>query len=429
MTSILLRYQRSFQGLPPAVWSLALVMLVNRSGAMVIPFLSLYLAHEMGWGELFAGKSIAVYGAGACVGAYLGGRLAACIGAQRVQQYSLLGNAIGLCVLSMMDTKASILVTLFCLSVVSEAFRPANVTAICESVPDHLQRRAFALNRMAINLGFTLGPAIGGVLAGISYSMLFYVDAASCIGAAFVLIRSKHLGRCHKARPAEVHNVLDNADGMTLVRPFHFAAFLGLSLLVFLIFFQLMSTYPIYLRNQLGMLEWQIGSLMSINTLMIVAFEMVLVESMQKYQSLSVMALGVFILCEGFALLSVGGGAGIAIAALVVWTIGEMMVMPVMMTFVAQSCKPNHRSRRIGVYSTTLSVAFVLAPLLGAWCYSIYPAFIWWLAALIGPIASLGLLQLRFEIDRGCGVNEPSVVQSREQAIRELRVDMIDPHV
>ena len=412
-------------------------MLVNRSGAMVMAFLSIYLSQELQWGDRFAGNAIAVYGAGAVVGSFIGGRLSSTVGAFRVQQASLVGTAIGFVVLSQMESKASVLGTLFVVSVAAESLRPANVTAIAESVPTPLQRRAFALNRLALNLGFTFGPAIGGLLAHYSYKLLFFADGASCMAAAVLLTTMHGTEPKNSSDSASFsHESCASTGSSELASTKQFACFVGLSFVVFLIFFQLLSTYPIFLRNHYAMAEWQIGLLFSINTLIIVAVEMALIDSLRRFRDLRIIAVGTLLTCEGFALLSFGNSYHYAIIALVVWTFGEMIAMPTMMAYVARSSLAKVRAKRIGTYSTTVAFGFVVAPLVGSWCYAIHPRLIWWIAAGLGPIVWFGYIRIdsfdpspMFTSNQDGITTGNTIRTARELSIRETRMERVEPFV
>ena len=437
MRPLISHYRRSFEGLPRSTWILSLVMLVNRSGAMVMAFLSIYFSHELGWGERFAGIAIAVYGVGAVVGSYLGGRLSTLIGAFRVQQASMMGSAFGFLALSQMDSKSSVLTTLFLVSIATEALRPANVISIADSVPPGLQRRAFALNRLAINLGFTFGPAIGGLLAQYSYTLLFVGDATSCLAAAALLtgLRRAEMRRTSLGN-AKSYKESETEETSSFTNATQFACFIGTTFVVFVIFFQLLSTYPIFLRNQYGMAEWQIGLLFSINTLIIVLTEMVLIESLKGHNDLRIIGAGAFLICEGFAILSLGESYPFAIAALLVWTLGEMTAMPTMLAYVSRTSPVNVRSKRIGIYSTTVAMGFVVAPLVGSWCYDLHPRLIWWIAAAVGPCAWIAYLRIatssRASLSRSNhfvpGIR-PTICQKRECCIRDTRMDRVEPFV
>ncbi|MEM9645552.1 MAG: MFS transporter [Planctomycetota bacterium] len=391
------RYRKSLRGLPARVWYLAFVMLVNRSGAMVLVFLAIYLTEKLGWSEASAGQAVACYGVGACLGGFLGGRLTVRFGAYWVQLASLLGGAVGLLCLSQAQQPAAVLGWLLGTSVMAEMLRPANAAAIAAASDAADYNRAFALNRLAINLGFTAGPAVGGLLAKYSYTALFVVDALTCVLAACVLIRfcrptqrdsiSSGTGKSHLRDDTSPGSKRESADVTLPSSTAQFLAFATMTAIVFVVFFQLLSTYPLYLKGVYGLSELQIGSLMAINTLLIVAFEMVIVDLLSKHSAIRNVAWGALLICCGFALLPFGSGYAWAVLVVTVWTAGEMISMPAIFTHIASSSTETQRAGRFGIYSSVTSSSFVMAPLLGTYCYSIHPSLIWGLSGLVGPIA------------------------------------------
>ncbi|MFL5739637.1 MAG: MFS transporter, partial [Flavisolibacter sp.] len=179
-------YRNAYNGLSRHVWWLSLVIFINRSGTMVIPFLTVYLT-DKGYSLAQAGYAMAAFGTGAIAGAYLGGRLTDRLGHFYVQVFSLLMNGILFIVLGQMRTLPQIIVCIFILSTLGESFRPANSAAIAAYSNDANRTRSYSLNRLAINLGWSIGPAVGGLLASRSYSLLFWVDGLTCIIASMLL--------------------------------------------------------------------------------------------------------------------------------------------------------------------------------------------------------------------------------------------------
>ncbi len=180
-------YRAAYSGLPRELWLLSLVLLVNRAGSMVLPFLSLYLTHERGLSVALAGRILALYGLGALVGSYIGGWLSDRIGPTRTQQLSLIASGFGYLWLSMLEGIFQISLAMFLLSIAVEAFRPAVMADTAQRTPADVRVRAFALLRLAANLGVGIGPAVGGYLVLYDYHWLFVVDAASC-WIAFLLL-------------------------------------------------------------------------------------------------------------------------------------------------------------------------------------------------------------------------------------------------
>lgn len=180
-------YRNAYAGLSAPVWWMSLVMLVNRAGTMVLPFLTVYLTAQLGFTISEAGFVMGMFGLGSILGAFAGGRLTDKIGFYSIQFWSLLLNGILFIVLGQMHTLWQFGICIFVLSSIGEAFRPANAAAIAFYSKPENRTRSYSLNRLAINLGWSIGPAVGGILAGFSYQLLFWVDGFTCMFAAILL--------------------------------------------------------------------------------------------------------------------------------------------------------------------------------------------------------------------------------------------------
>ncbi|MFL5747597.1 MAG: MFS transporter, partial [Niastella sp.] len=155
-------YKNAYSGLSPSTWWLSFVMLINRSGTMVLPFMTIYLTSpKMGYSIGQAGFVMALFGLGAVTGGFLGGKLTDHIGFHKVQLITLGGGGIMFMVLGQMRSFPLICLFTFLLSMVNDAFRPANSTAIVAYSKEDTRTRSYALNRLAINLGWAVGSAIG----------------------------------------------------------------------------------------------------------------------------------------------------------------------------------------------------------------------------------------------------------------------------
>jgi predicted MFS family arabinose efflux permease len=181
-------YRNAYSGLSKGTWLLSTIMLINRSGTMVVPFMTLYLtSEEMGYSVAQAGVVFGLFGFGAFCGAYFGGRLTDKIGFYPVQMMTLIGGGILFMLLGQMKHYGLICLFTYLLSFVNEAFRPANSTAIAFYSKDENRTRSYSLNRLAVNLGWAVGSGLGGFIAHISYELLFWVDGFTNIVAALLL--------------------------------------------------------------------------------------------------------------------------------------------------------------------------------------------------------------------------------------------------
>jgi len=388
LKTIIAAYREAFSGLPRSIWTLAAVTLVNRAGTMVLPFLVLYLTTDREFSTRGAGALLAVYGLGAMAGAYLGGWLTDRIGAIRVQGGSLLLTGVVFLLLSAAEATWALAAALAALGMVGEAFRPANAAALAELAAPALRIRAFALRRLAINVGMTFGPAVGGFLALIDYRWLFRVDAATCFAAALLLRVT--VGNA-KGRQVTVSS---SEPGLLSAAPWRdpvFVAFLLLMMFLASVLFQFVSTLPLTLREHYGMSEDQIGLLFALNTLLIIAFEMILTVRLERRNPLRVLGIGALLTCLGFALLPLGSSYAWAMVTVAVWTVGEMFVAPMAEGFVAARAAPEARGRFMGLFVLSWSTAHVIAPLTGTLVYGRFGAdTLWFGCGVVGVLLWLG---------------------------------------
>ncbi|HLA14374.1 MAG TPA: MFS transporter, partial [Gemmatimonadaceae bacterium] len=178
---------RGLGGLPREVWLLFATNLINRAGMMILPFLVLYLTRELGFSAGRAGLMIAVYGATAIVAGPISGRLTDRIGALPIMRASLVSTGLVLLLFPLARSFTAVVGVTVIWAFCSELFRPASLAAITHVVLPHQRKSAFALNRLAINLGMSIGPALGGFLAAVSFRAMFIVDALTTLIAGAVL--------------------------------------------------------------------------------------------------------------------------------------------------------------------------------------------------------------------------------------------------
>ena len=377
-------YRAVYADLPRPLWKLSGITLVTRAGTMVLPFLALYLTEHEGLSVVAAGRVVALYGVGSMAAALLGGWATHRLGTWRVLVSSFLGGgAVMLCV-PLVHGVVALGLAIVLLSLVADTHRAALFTAAAGLAPPQARARGFAQLRAAINLGMSIGPALGGVLAAIAYPLLFVVDALTCWLAALGLV----LG----FRPEALPGPGARATGGGAVpsspladRPF--VLFLGLVVLQGAIFAQIFSTLPLYLRDGYGLGERAIGAVLAVNAATIVLVELPLLRVLERFGQLHVVAVGVVFLGGGFALLPFGRGALYAVGTVLVWTVGEMLTLPVASAVVAHRAAEATRGKAMGYYTFAFSTSWVLGPLGGTFAYQRFGERMLWLGC-----GALGLL-------------------------------------
>lgn len=365
-------YADSFKGLSLESWMLSIVMLINRTGSMVLPFLGVYMVDHLKFSLEQSGLVLACFGIGSIVGSWLGGYLTDKIGEFYVQSTSLFLSVPLFCLYPLFDTPIALGSMVLLQSIVSEVFRPANSVAIAKYARPQNLTRAFSLNRMAVNLGFSIGPALGGLMAAYSYDLLFYGNAFFTLCAGFMYLyffnRRHKLYRLKQQRHRSTN--IAAAPVFTKERsPYLDSAFIIFCLIcaVFSIcFFQLMNTLPLFYKDGLGLSQAQIGLLMGTNGFVVVLFEMLLVHIAEKrFTAAQTLLYGTLLCAVSFLLLAFSPGLGILFLSISLLSLGEILVLPFMATITAQRAGERNKGAYMGVNGMAFSLAFIVSPIFG----------------------------------------------------------------
>ncbi len=330
---------------------------------MVLPFMSIYLTTELGFTLAQAGIAMTLFGFGSLTGSYLGGHFSDKFGYHRVLFWSLfLGGALFI-VLGFVKSLHGIYLMIFLLSSIGDAFRPATMSALAAHSTPENRTRSYSLMRMSINLGFTIGPAVGGVLAAWKgYQVLFWVDGATCIASA-IFFRS--LLKPKKASSeVDAIKVVDKQPVKSPYRDTQYLVFLLLTTLGATVFLQLISTLPVYYEKVVHLNEWQIGALLAFNGLIVFLMEMPLVFTLErKMKRMNCIAAGVLMYAFGYMVLnSAPQSLAIAVLSMFALSVGEIFNMPFSNSFALSRTTDANRGKYMGLYSMTYSLAHIIGP-------------------------------------------------------------------
>lgn len=387
-------YRDAYSGLSKNTWLLSLVMLVNRSGTMVIPFMTIYLTQpSMGYSIAQAGAVVGVAGLGSVFGGFIGGRLTDRFGFHQIQVVTLAGGGLLFILLGQIHNYALICGCVFLLNVVNDSFRPANSTAIAAYSKEENRTRSYSLNRLAINLGWAVGGAIGGILASINYKLLFWVDGCTNLFAALLIAR--FLGTAVTA-PHEEKKKADAAQ--TPYRDKVYLRFIFCTILFAAAFFQLFSVLPVYYKQTLHMPEYMIGLLMTLNGLIIALFEMILVFRLEgRRESLQYIFYGAACVGISYLLLNILPlSVAAAFFCMVLTTLGEILSMPFMNSFWVSRTTNATRGQYAGLYTIAWSTAQVIGPAGGAEIAD-HVGFrpLWWVVGGLCFVSAIGFRRIR----------------------------------
>lgn len=370
--------------LPREYWILFSGTLVNRFGHFVIPFLAIYLAQQ-GHDAKVASFALAAYGAGALIAGAIGGYLADRIGRKATMLVACAGSALSMLLLSQARGVPELVSFTFLNGLLSAIYGPASGALIADLIPPHLRVRAFSCQRFAINLGFAAGMATAGFMAGRSFFALFLVDAATTLILGVLIL----CGVKRRPRVAKEHSGWGIA--LTHMRsnvPFQLAV--AASFLIGVIFWQMSSSYALQTTKGAGLDERAYGLLMTLNGLMIVFAEVPLTGYTRRFPPVVTMATGYAIVGIGMGMNAIGATLPVLVASMVVFTIGEMIALPVNSSYMAALAPDEMRGRYQGVMSISWSGATMLGPSLGIALYEASPNLVW-VATFVLALVAAGL--------------------------------------
>jgi predicted MFS family arabinose efflux permease len=386
----MLKYWKDLRHLPRSVWSVSASQLVNRAGSMVLSFLVLYLTRDRGFSAESAGFVLFLYGLGAIVAGPFAGRLADRWGAVPLMRASLLLSGAMLLVYPLARSAFAIGAVTIVLAMLTEAFRPAAMAFVGEVVSPARRKSAFAVYRLAINLGMAIGPAIGGVLATLSFRYLFLADGATSIAAGLVLVMAALPARGRSRAP---HGAVSTATRLRLSTAAHadprFLFFLAGVLPVTVIFFQHISSMPLYIVRDLGLSPKTFGLLFSLNCLLIVVLEIPLNVATAHWPHRRTLALGAALSGAGFGAMAFARDFWTLAGTVVVWTFGEMLFFPASAAYATDIAPDARRGEYSGLYTMSFSIAFAIGPWAGTIVLERSGARVLWGATfLLGLVAA-----------------------------------------
>ncbi len=366
LTKTISLYKSAYGGLSRSTWWLSLVMLINRSGTMVVPFMTMYLTQHIGVSISKAGFVMGLFGLGAIIGALIGGKITDRVGSYYVQICTLIGGGIMFIVLGQMRSYTAICVFTFLLAMINEAFRPANSVAIAHYSKEENRTRSYSLNRLAINLGWAFGGGLGGLIASYSYELLFWVDGiTNLLGAAllyFVLAPSRNVATEVKMKKRKV-------SGKTAYQDNNYLIFIFLLFLFAMCFFQLFTTIPVFYKEQFHLSIFFIGMIMAMNGLLIALFEMIMIFKLEgRRPLLHFISSGVVLIAIAYLMLNIPAieKAVLAMIIMLLFTFGEIISMPFMNSYWISRTLPYNRGQYAALYTVAWASAQAIGPFAGS---------------------------------------------------------------
>jgi predicted MFS family arabinose efflux permease len=356
MKTLINNYINTFNGLSKEVWWLALITLINRAGTMIIPFLSLYLTKDLEFSLSNVGWIMTAFGLGSASGSWLGGKLTDTFGFYKVMVYSLIGTGFLFVGLQYLKTFESLCLGIFLVMLVADTFRPAMFVAMSAYSKPENKTRSVTLIRLAINLGFSAGPAIGGlIITTMSYGGLFWIDGITCLLAGILLLKVLNPKKTTTLDEVKIDNP------KSAYKDKSYWIFLISMVLFGIVFLQYFSTIPLYYKDIHNLSEFEIGLLLGMNGFLIFVFEMPLVKWLENsvYSLTGLILFGGILTALSFAVLNISSWIGIVVIGMLLMTIGEMVAFPFSNAFALQRAKRGNHGEYMALYSIAFSISHI----------------------------------------------------------------------
>ncbi|MDJ0384054.1 MFS transporter [Streptomyces sp. G-G2] len=410
----------SVSGLPREFWWLWTSTLVNRLGAFVATFMTLYLTLERGYSASFAGLVVALHGLGGVVSSLVAGVMTDRLGRRPTLMAAQVSTAFSVALLGFMQHPAAIAAVALLVGMTSNASRPAVQAMMADIVKPEDRVRAFALNYWAINLGFAVSATAAGFIAEYSYLVGFLGEAALTLACA-VLVYVK----LPESRPDQ------GADGAagggepeigmgTVLRDRRFMGVVGLSFLISLIFMQGSFGLPLSM-GAAGFAPGEYGMVIALNGVLIVLLQIPVTRLIEHRDPQKLLVASALLAGYGFGMTAFGGSLGVIALTVCVWTVAEIINSPTQMGLVARLSPTHGRGRYQGMYTMSWAVASLIAPLSAGFVIDEFGAgWLWGAMAVLGSLAGLGYWLLMRNLPQAPAPEVPEVVVAPGVAAPEV---------
>ncbi|MFE5795964.1 MDR family MFS transporter [Streptomyces sp. NPDC056503] len=389
--------QATVSGLPQGFWWLWLSTLVNRTGAFVLTFLSLYLTTELGHSAWFAGLVVALHGLGGVAGSPLGGVLTDRWGRRPTMVTMHLAAAACAAALAFVTSAWGVALVVLLMGVAMQAVRPSINATIADMVPADDVRRAYALNYWALNLGFAVASIAGGAAAFLGYRTLFLVDAvATTLCAVIVFLRLPET-RPERAAAKDGEKAADErVSTLDVLRDAPFRTLVLLNLLVCVVFTAPWIGLPLTMAGQ-GLPPSSYGMVIAVNGIVIVGFQLLVNKVTERRSPVVLLTVSSLLFAVGTGATALAGSSVAFAATVVVWTVGEMVHVPTNAAATARLAPEHARGRYQGVMGMSWAVAGFVAPILAGAIVDGPGSDVLWAGTFgIGVLAAVGYtLRLR----------------------------------
>ena len=397
MSALVEKTKKVYNEYPRAFWIYNIIVFIDRLGGfMLYPFFALYLTQKFDIGMSTVGILFAIFSLSGMAGSALGGALADRMGRKIVIIISLVLSSLSALGMGFAPTLAIFVAVVAIVGTLSSIGHPAHEAVVADLLPPEKRAEGYGIIRVIFNLAVIIAPPIAGLLISRSYLTLFIVDAVISLIAATIVILALPETKPKAHAHAKLESMKQTFAGYGRVfKDTRFVAFIGVTVMMTLVYMNMNSTLGVFMRDQHGMPALSFGSLLSLNAVIVVLFQFWVARRLEKYRPMLMMAAGSLLYAIGFAMYGFVPTFALFVVAMIIITIGEMIVSPFQQSTVASFAPEDMRGRYMAVSGLTWSIAFTIGPYFARLILdSPNPNLLWIICGVIGMMATLGFIIL-----------------------------------
>ena len=397
------RLSEIYHEFPRKFWVVVAVMFIDRiGGTLLFPFFSLYITEKFQVGMTQAGVVLGLFSIFGLVGQMIGGALTDKFGRRKLILFGLVFSALSTLTLGLVNSYATLIPLAVVIGILSDIAGPAHQAMMADILPEDKRQEGFGLMRVIANLAWIIGPTIGGFIAGRSYLALFIIDAAiSCLVALlFYFLISETKPEPHPGqKPASVFETFKGYAGVWQDRAY--VAFILVLISMGLVYGQMYNSLSVYLRDNHNIQPQGYGLLMSTSAVTVILLQFWVSRRIKHSPPFLIMAFGAVFYVIGFGMFGFVSVFWLFMAAIVVITIGEMLVSPTMQTLTANFAPEAMRGRYMAVFGFAWMLPSAIGPgAAGLILDNFNPNLLWYLGAGLCTVSVLGFLLLHLRLGK-----------------------------
>lgn len=388
---------------PRRFWAVVVISFIDRiGGTMLFPFFALYITQKFQVGMTQAGFVLGLFSIFGLIGNTIGGALTDKYGRRNLILFGLIFSALSTLSLGLVnDFRVLIPVAVF-IGLLSDVSGPAHGAMIADILPARQRQEGFGILRVVANMSWIIGPTIGGFVAGRSFFALFVMDAVISCFVAFLFYRFIPETKTQKTGVKQSEGLLETFKGYRLVlRDRPFVAFIAATILMTIVYLQMYNSLSVYLRDVHGIQPQGYGFLLTTSAIVVILFQFTITRRIRGHPPFLVMGMGALFYMLGFGMFGVISDYWLFVAAIVVITIGEMVIMPTSQALAANFAPEQMRGRYMAVYGMTHGAPAAIAPgAAGLIMDNLNPNLVWYIGAGMCALAAFSFYFLHLRIGR-----------------------------